>query len=97
MERGCEHALGIPLSSQCCACPRSYRYVLHGSVTVESYVVEVLKLKGKYRTEVTEEPFILKAQLTEILTHFLSNWDADAADWSSWAPELVAFFHITGV
>lgn len=36
-------------------------------------LLKYLKLTSKYRTEVTEEPFILKAQLTEILTCFLSN------------------------
>lgn len=72
-------------------------YVLHRSVILESYIAEALKLKSKYRTEVTEEPFILKAQLTDILTCFLSELDTvDVADVSSWAPELVAFFHSRG-
>ena len=72
-------------------------YVLHRSVILESYIAEVLKLKSKYRTEVTEEPFMLKAQLTEILSCFLSELDTvDVADLSSWAPELAAFFHSRG-
>lgn len=61
-------------------------YVLQRSVILESYIAEVLKLKNRYRTEVTEEPFILMAQLTEILTCFLSKLDTvDVTDLSTWA------------
>lgn len=35
-------------------------YVLHRSVILESYIAEVLKLKSKYRSEVTEESFYIK-------------------------------------
>lgn len=59
-------------------------YVLQRSVILESYIAEVLKLKNRYRTEVTEEPFILMAQLTEILTCFLSKLDTvDVTDLST--------------
>lgn len=72
-------------------------YLLCWSVILGSRSVELFKLKNKYRTEVTEEPFISKAQLTERLSGFLSELDTvDVADLSSWAPEPVAFFHSQG-
>ena len=49
--------------------------VLHKSGILESCVAAVLKLKSKYRTEVAEEPFLLKSQVAEILACFLSELD----------------------
>lgn len=69
--------------------------VPHKSLILESYTAEVLKLKSKYRTEVTGKLFILKVQLTKALTCFLSKLDA-VADLSSWVPRLVVVFYSRG-
>lgn len=71
-------------------------YVPRKSVILESYTAKGLKLKSKYRTEVTGELFVLKAQLTKALPCFLSKLDAVVADLSSWVPKLVVVFYSRG-